>query len=289
MALVGGSCGINNPAAIIKINALCNDLGMDTMDIGDIFACAMEMYEKEIISQEDLGLRYLTLRFGDAEAMLRLIEDTAYRKGFGNILAEGGYHLAERYGHPELFMGVKKMGLPAYDPRNAHGMGLEIATSTRGACHNRAYTIAPEILGAPYKVDPLTEEGKGALVKEMQDLTASLMDAAGICLFSIVGNHTPEQMFGQLDTVTGVGYTFPECLKNGERIWNVQKLFNLKAGLTAADDTLPKRFLEEPAPGGPGKGLVVDLDKMLKDYYELRGWDKNGVPTPAKLAELGLK
>ena len=287
--MVGGSCGIDNPSAIIKINALCNELGMDTMDIGATFACAMEMYEKEILSQEDLGFRSLTLRFGDAETMVRLVEDTAYRKRFGNILAEGGYRLAERYGHPELFMGVKKMGCSAYDPRNVHGMGLAYATSTRGACHNRAYTVAPEILGLPEKADPLIEEGKAPMVKYMQDLAASLMDAAGICLFSIAGGHTVEDMLAQLEAATGAGYTFPECLKIGERIWNVQRLFNLKAGLTSADDNLPRRFLEEPAPGGPGKGLVVNLNKMLKEYYELRGWDKNGVPTPAKLAELGLK
>ncbi len=289
LGLMGGSCGIEQPEAILKINFLCNELGMDTMDVGNTLACAMELYEKNYIPAKDLGFRYLTLNFGDALAAVRLVEMTAYREGFGDTFADGGYRMAEQYGHAELFMGAKKMGFPAYDVRNAHGMGLAVATSTRGACHNRAYTLAAEILGTPVKLDPITEDGKAGLVYEMQNLTAALMDAAGICIFSIAGGHTPEDMYAQLATATDVGLSFEDCMIAGERIWNLQKLYNLKAGITKKDDTIPQRFLKEPAEYGPGKGTVVDLDRMLEEYYAIRSWDKDGVPTPAKLKQLELQ
>lgn len=289
LALCGASVGVDDPRAVLKMNFLCNRLGMDTMDMGATLACAMELYEKGVIKQEDLGFRYLTLKFGDALAAVRLVQMTGYREGFGDLLAEGGARLAERYGHPEAFMGVKRLGFPAYDVRNAHGMALATATAPRGACHNRAYTIAPEILGVPQKVDPVAEQGKAHLVRELQDLTAALMDAAGICLFSIAGGHVPEDMFAQLECATGAGYTFEEALRCGERIWNLQRLFNLRAGLTAADDTVPERFLREPADHGVGAGTVVNLKPMLEEYYRLRGWDEQGVPTRETLQRLGIK
>ena len=137
-------------------------------------------------------------------------------------------------------------------------------------------------------MDPVTIEGKAPMLIMMQDMQAAILDAGGFCQFSLSGQEPP-QMFAQLATATGVGYTFDEVVKIGEKIWNLQRLFNLKAGLTRADDCLPKRFLEEPAPAGPGKGSVVDLETMLSQYYMMRGWDENGVPSPEQLAELGLE
>ncbi|RLA92216.1 MAG: aldehyde ferredoxin oxidoreductase, partial [Deltaproteobacteria bacterium] len=276
---------LNNPAFLLKTNFLCNRLGMDTISVSGTLATAMELFEKGFLPEEDAGYK---LNFGNAEAVIELITKTAMREGFGDVLAEGGYRLAEKYGHPEIFMGVKKLEFPAYDVRSAHGMGVQTATSTRGACHCRGYTIAPEILGLPEKVDQLSEKGKGALAKHMQDMTAGVIDASGICLFSILGQ-TPATMVAQLEAATGVGYTLENVEKAGERIWNLQHIFNRRAGFTRKDDTIPRRFREEPAPGGPGKGTVVDIEAMLNEYYKERGWDEEGNPTPEKLSELGLE
>ena len=276
---------LNDPAFLLKTNAICNEMGLDTISAAGTLATAMELFERGHIPESDIGHK---LNFGNAEAVIDLLQKMATREGFGDVLADGGYRLAEKYGHPEYFMGTKKMEFPAYEVRSAHGMALNLATSVRGACHNRGYTIAFEILGNPEKVDALTEEGKGQLVFNLQNLHAGVADAGGLCEFSLLGQ-TPPTMAAQVAAATGVDYSLEDLEKCGERIWNLQKLFNMQAGFTKEDDTIPKRFTDEPAPSGPGKGTVVDIDKMLKDYYEIRGWDEDGNPTPEKIAELGLE
>jgi aldehyde:ferredoxin oxidoreductase len=215
-----------------------------------------------------------------------LVSKTAYREGFGDELAEGSYRLAEKYGYPEYSMTVKKQELPAYDPRGQQGIGLNYATSNRGGCHVRGYMTSPEILGIPEQVDPDATEGKAALLKDFQDLTA-LCDSSGICLFTTFAIGLPE-IAAQIRTATGLNISDDEYLLAGERIWNMERLFNLKAGFTKKDDTLPPRLLNEPMPDGPHKGRVVELDKMLPEYYSLRGWDEQGIPTDEKLQQLGL-
>jgi len=192
--------------------------------------------------------------------------------------------MAERYGHPELFMGVKKQEFPSYDPRGLKGMGLGYVTSNRGADHCKAYDTVelPDNLGI---------EGKPALIKRFQDLMA-VIDAAGLCMFYAKGvssDEAPDLVLSGLETVTGAGYDMKTMFRAGERIWNLERLFNLKAGFTRKDDTLPLRMLEEPMPAGPAKGHVHELDVLLPEYYKLRGWDENGVPTREKLAELELE
>ncbi|RMF86321.1 MAG: aldehyde ferredoxin oxidoreductase [Nitrospinota bacterium] len=280
---IGADCGVDDLEAVLKANYICNELGMDTISAGATIACAMELYEKGYIPRDEVGL---DLRFGNAEAMVKMMEMMGKREGFGDVLAEGSYRVAVKYGYPDAFMGVKKQDFPAYDPRGAQGMGLGYATSNRGACHLKGYTISPEILGVPEKVDPQATEGKAALQKSFQDLTA-VIDASGICIFTSFGIGAPE-VLAMLNGATGFNYTAEEMLQAGERIWNLERLFNLKAGLTRADDTLPKRLLEEGLPEGPNKGRVVRLGEMLDEYYELRGWDREGKPKPEKLAELGL-
>ncbi|MCP4405021.1 MAG: aldehyde ferredoxin oxidoreductase, partial [bacterium] len=174
----------------------------------------------------------------------------------------------------------------AYDGRGAQGMGLNYATSNRGACHVRGYTISAEVFGIPEKVDPFVTEGKAELDKLFQDLTA-VVDSSGLCLFTTFTIGLPE-IHALLEAATRTGYTEENLLQAGERIWNLERLFNLKAGLTAADDTLPKRILEEPIPDGPSKGQVNRLSEMLPEYYQLRGWDEGGVPTSEKLEQLGM-
>jgi aldehyde:ferredoxin oxidoreductase len=279
----GADCGVRDLAAICKASFTCNELGIDPITMGSTLACAMELYEKGILTKEEIGG---SLNFGDAEGIVEFTRKTGLREGFGNKLAEGSYRLAESYGHPELSMSVKKQEMPAYDGRGVQGMGLEYATSNRGGCHVRGYMTSMEILGIPKKLDPLVTTDKASWLKIFQDLTG-VVDSTGICLFTTFAIGLPE-ISEMLRTTTGVDYSDEDVLKAGERIWNLEKLFNLKAGFTKEDDNLPERLLKEPMPNGPGKGKVVELETMLKEYYELRGWDEAGVPTEGKLQELSL-
>jgi len=242
----------------------------------------MELYEEGYMPKEDSPF---PLIFGSGEALVEAIKLMGEQKGkLGKLLAQGSYRLGEHYGHPELSMSVKKQEFPAYDPRGIKGIGLEYATSNRGACHVRGYTIAPEVLTGA--ADRLKYEGKGELVKIFQDLTSAL-DSTGICLFTTFGMGG-EDIALLLSTATGFKVDINEFMKIGERIWNLERLFNLKAGFTRKDDTLPMRILKEPIKTGPSKGEIEELDKMLDDYYKVRGWDKNGIPTNEKLKALGL-
>ncbi len=280
---LGACCGITDRIdAVIKANQICDDLGMDTMSMGLTISCAMDLFEDGLIPEDDIGM---SLRFGDAAAMVKLVEDTGYCRGFGAKLAYGSYRLSESYGYPEYSLTCKKQEIAAYDPRGAQGQGLAYATSNCGASHCRANVHQQELLGAD-PVDPHITEGKAYLVKWKQDFW-STVDSSGICAFLFFGI-APADFIDALNAVTGMNYDWDMVLKTGERIWNMEKQFNLKAGFTAADDTLAPRFLTKPPETGPTKGMVNKLNVMLPEYYELRGWDTNGVPTQAKLDELGL-
>jgi aldehyde:ferredoxin oxidoreductase len=280
----GADCGIDDLDAITKANFICNELGVDTITMGTTIACAMDLFAANIITTKDTG--GIPLRFGDAETMVKLVRMTGNREGFGDQLAEGSFRLATRYGHPEYSMTAKKQEMPAYDPRGVQGIGLNFATSNCGAAHVRGYTIAPEVLGNPFKVDQHTTEGKPGLVKTFQDLTAAL-DSTGACLFTTFGIGADE-LAALLSACTGTTYSTDDFMKTGERIWNLERLWNNKAGFTRADDTLPERVLKEPILTGPSKGDISHLEVMLPEYYELRGWDKEGVPTETKLQDLAL-
>ena len=284
---LGANLGINDLASIVIANHLCDEYGLDTISTGGTLAAAMELYERGIIKEEDLQ-GGPPLRFGNSEVLHYYIEKIAKREGLGDKLAEGGYRLAEMYGHPEYSMSVKKQELPAYDPRGAEGHGLEYATSNRGGCHVRGYMISPEILGVPKKLDPHdVSEEKVKWVKTFQDLTA-VIDSAGLCLFTSFAL-TAEDYLDLINAATGFSYTLDEMMLAGERIWNLERVFNIKAGMVPErDDTLPRRLLEEPMPEGPHKGHVVRLKVLLKYYYKVRGWDEKGHPTKEKLQELGL-
>ncbi len=280
---LGIATGVSDLPAVTKANYLCNELGMDTIEAGVAVATAMELFERGYIPESVIGR---ALRFGDPDALVWLIGEMGYRRGFGELVAQGGYRVAERYGHPELFMGVKKQAFPAYDGRGAQGMALGYATANRGACHLRGYTISVEVFGIPKKMDPFATQGKAEVSKLFQDVTA-FVDSTGICLFTTFGIGA-EDIHPMLEHATGAGYTLEECLKIGERVWNLERLFNLRAGLSGKDDTLPPRILHEGIPEGPAKGMVGRLQEMLPEYYTLRGWDASGVPKKAKLKELAL-
>ncbi|WP_456434396.1 aldehyde ferredoxin oxidoreductase family protein [Thermosulfuriphilus sp.] len=282
---LGACCGVKDLIAVTEANYLCNRLGLDTISCGVTIACAMELYERGHIPKDDLA-KGPEPRFGSSEAIVYYTRALAYRQGFGDRLAEGALRLAQSYGHPELAMTVKGQELPAYDPRGAQGHALQYATSNRGGCHVRGYLIAPEILGVPEKLDPQETRGKAQWVKIFQDLTA-VIDSLGLCLFTSFALKADD--YAQLlSAATGLNYTTAEMLLCGERIWNLERIFNLKAGLDPSQDTLPERFLKAPMPEGPQKGAVVRLSEMLPDYYRERGWDGSGRPTPEKLQELGL-
>jgi aldehyde:ferredoxin oxidoreductase len=183
-------------------------------------------------------------------------------------------------------MSVKNQEFPAYDSRGIQGMGLTYATSNRGACHQRSYTVASEVLGIPVKTDPLTTEGKPELVKAFQDAT-SVFDSAGICIFTSFA-WTLTDVQPQVQAACEGDWSMDKLNEVGERIWNMERQFNLAAGLTAKDDDLPPRLKTEPAKTGPAKGLVNGIDKMRPEYYKIRGWDANGVPEKATLERLGL-
>ncbi len=280
----GPDCGIDNLDAVTKANYLCNDLGLDTISTATTIACAMDLYENGIITLKDTG--GIPLNFGDAETMVQMVRMMGAREGFGDKMADGSYRLAASYGHPEYSMSVKKQEMPAYDPRGVQGIGLHYATSNRGGCHVRGYTISVEVLGNPVKMDQHTTEGKPELVITFQNLTAAL-DSTGACLFTTFGIGGDE-LAALLSGATGIPYSVEEFMKAGDRIWNLERMWNLAVGMSSKDDQLPTRLVCEPIPTGPSKGEVSRLPEMLPEYYKLRGWDENGVPTPEKLHALGL-
>ncbi len=272
---LGCATGINDLEALTYVNFICNEQGLDPISFGATVGAAMELYEAGDITSETTG--GLELKFGSAEALVKAVELTGKAEGFGAELGEGSARLTKKYGKPELSMTVKGQEFPAYDPRGIQGMGLTYATSNRGACHLRSYTVSSEILGVPEKTDPLVTEGKAGLVKAFQDATAAV-DSSGLCVFTTFA-WTLEDIAPQVDAACAGDWSVDKMLEVGERIWNLERLFNNNAGFTAADDNLPERLMKDAAKTGPAKGLVSGLDKMLPEYYELRGWNPQGEPT----------
>ena len=281
---LGADTGVDDLDALTYANFVCNEDGFDPISFGSTLAAAMELYDIGAITKEDTG--GMELKFGSAEALAWSAEKVATGEGFGADLGLGSKRLCEKYGHPDLSMTVKGQEFPAYDPRGIQGMGLTYATSNRGACHLRSYTVSSEILGIPEKTDPLVTEGKAGLVKAFQDVTAA-WDSTGLCLFTSFA-WSLENVAPQLDAACEGEWTADRLMETGERIWNLEREFNNRAGLTSADDTLPKRLLEEAAKTGPAEGKVCGLDEMLPEYYEMRGWTKDGQVTDETRSRLAL-
>jgi aldehyde:ferredoxin oxidoreductase len=280
---LGAANGVNDIEALQYANTICNEQGMDPISFGATIGAVMELYEMGVLKKEQLGIES---PFGSAKALCELADMTANGVGFGQEIGQGSKRLCAKYGHPELSMSVKGQEFPAYDARGIQGMGLAYATSNRGACHLRGYTVASEVLGIPVKTDPLVTEGKAGLVKAFQDATA-VFDSAGVCVFTTFA-WTLADLQPQLAAACEGDWSMENLAVVGERIWNLERQFNNAAGFTAKDDSLPPRLTTEPAKTGPAKGLVNGLDKMLPEYYELRGWSKDGVPTKETLSRLGL-
>ena len=274
----GAQCGIDDLDIITEANYLANDMGLDTISMGNIVGCAMELAERGKIDAD--------LRFGQAEKLLDLIRDTAYRRGLGDDMAEGSYRMAQKYGAPELSMSVKKLELPAYDPRGMQGQGLVYATSNRGACHETGNMLGPEVLALPRLIDRFATQGKAGIVSVHQN-SAAVIDSLVVCKF--VNLAVAEEFFARtLTAVTGIHFTADDLMKVGERIWNLERLYNLREGFSSADDSLPERLLNEPVAEGPSKGFTANLAPMLEEYYQFRSWTPDGVPRPEKLKALEL-
>jgi aldehyde:ferredoxin oxidoreductase len=261
---------------------LCNDLGIDTIDSGNMLAMAMEASEKGYI---DEGIDW-----GDAEAMIDMLEKIGHRDGdLADTLAEGAEGVAEALDAHDCRLDVKGQTMAAYDPRCMKGMGIAYATSNRGACHLRAYTPSAEILGLPEKVDPIEWEGKAELSITFQDMHA-ISDSFDICKFNAFAEGIEEYVL-QYNGMTGRDVSEEELLKAGERIWTLERYYNNLVGFDGSDDSLPDRFVEGHEDAVPGQGGVegslVELDQMKEAYYEHRGW-VDGVVTDEKLDELDI-
>jgi aldehyde:ferredoxin oxidoreductase len=292
----GGETGVDNIDAIIAADRLADELGLDTISAGVAIGFAMELYEKGILTEKDTG--GLKLSFGNHEAMITLLRMMAYREGIGDLLADGTKVAAKRIGQgaEKYAMHVKGLELPAYDVRGLKAHGLNYATSYTGADHNRGYAFQ-EVFGipVPVAVDRLAVEGKGKLTKWNQDTRAVTCDCATMCAFLLdmaVPAIATQNTADLLEAVTGIRLTADQVYSVGERLNNLAKVFNTRAGFTRDDDTLPERLMTEPLKAGASKGNMIsrdDLKKMLDEYYSERGWDvRSGTPTRKKLVELGL-
>ena len=275
---LGSAVGVDDIDAATYAGFLCNEYGMDPISLGGSIAAAMELFDIGAITEKDTG--GIKLEFGSAEALCAISELTGKGEGFGKDIAMGSKRLAEKYGHPDLSMTVKGQEFAAYDGRSMQGMGLAYATSNRGACHLRA---------DPYEHDFESTDvsGKAEVVKNSQD-EVSFIDSSGLCLFPGGCGWSLDDYRALVAAACDGEWSEERMQQTGERIWNMERQFNIKAGLGIKDDTLPKRILEEPATSGTGKGLVCQLDKMLPEYYQLRGWNAEGVPTRETLQRLGL-
>jgi aldehyde:ferredoxin oxidoreductase len=274
----GPECGVSDLEGIVKANNLCNSLGLDTISTGSSIGCAMELSERGYLDEK--------IEFGDSKKMIELVRKIGMNEGIGREIGEGSKRLAERYEHPEIAMQVKGLELPGYDPRGVQGQALAYATSNRGGCHMRAYMIGPEILKVPAGVDRFKTEGKPGIVRLLQD-TAAAVDCLILCRFTSLALNI-EQYAELLTATTGVEYSPEEFKKVGERVWNLERLYNNRAGFKREDDLLPRRFLEVPLETGNSRGRVVKLEKMLEEYYRERGWTEKGEPKEGLLKELGI-
>jgi len=280
---LGAANGVNDLEALQFANMVCNEDGIDPITFGATVGAVMEMYEMGALTKEQIGME---APFGSAKALCHFAEITARGEGFGKEIGLGSARLTKKYGQPDLSMSVKGQEFPAYDGRVIQGIGLAYATSNRGACHLRGYTIASEVLGIPVKTDPAETNGKPELVKAFQDATAAF-DSAGICIFTSFA-WTLADVAPQLQAACGDEFTVENLNTIGERIWNMERDFNNRAGFTNKDDKLPKRLMTEAAKTGPGKGTVSGLDKMLPEYYKVRGWDNEGRLSTETRKRLGL-
>ncbi|MHA2181446.1 MAG: aldehyde ferredoxin oxidoreductase family protein [Promethearchaeota archaeon] len=293
---LGTSCGVDNLEAITMAHFLCNEYGIDVISAGGSIAFTMECYEKGILTKEDTnGLEF---NFGNADLLVDVISMIGKRDGIGDLIAEGSRNMAEKLGNDSIkfAMQVKGLELPAYDSRAAKISGLGFAVANRGGCHITGFIEGPAFLSMPFMIvedaevgDVLTENPEDTLVNKNFEDAFGVFDSIGGCKFMGMVLSS-EDWASLIEKLLGYPFTVEDFAKAGERLYNLARVYNVREGITRADDTLPPRLLEEPMPEGPAKGQVVNLDPLLDAYYDYRGWDKEtGKPTKEKLKELGLE
>jgi len=280
---VGTNCGNDDARVVAKMIDTCNDMGMDAIEIGHPLSIWMEASQRGYTNGDG------SIEWGDGAKMVETAMLIAKREGIGAVMAEGANATAEHFGHRELAMTVKGMGIPAYDPRGIKAMGLGYATSNRGACHLRGYTPAAEVVGnvlGPTEItDPLAWKGKGELTIIFHNVH-TMTDCLDICKFATFAESL-DSFAAQYEAMTGVPSSAEHLLKVGERVFTLERYYNNLNGFREGSDYLPERFLKEPSQYGGSKGQVCELDEMLKEYYEKRGWE-NGVVPETKLEELEI-
>ena len=287
IALMGSNLGMTSIEDVAYLNSRCNELGMDSITLGGVLGFAVEAYEKGIISDKNLNGN--KVGWGKAKELGKLIEDIAYKKTkISEILGEGVKSAAKQLGKGSENFAVHVNGLeiPGYDPRGTFGMALAYATSDRGACHQRAWTVKAELYDP--ELERFSFKNKAHIVKDVQDERAAFFSLV-LCDFAPISIENCVEMW---NLSTGFDHTVESYLKCGERIWNLIRLFNLRERHNTSDDKLPERLFKDPFTKGPAKGILIKKDEFnnsLQEYYSIRGWNKKGVPTDKKLAELGLE
>jgi aldehyde:ferredoxin oxidoreductase len=281
---LGLNCGITDLSTIGTASMICAEMGLDPVAIGGTLATAMELVEKKVTTTEELKI---DLRFGNYNGLLEALRLISTKKGYAKRFGLGAKALAESFERPDLFMGVKGMSMAPFDPRAIQGMGLHFATCNYGPHHLYGYTFIDELLNVNENIDPSAIEGKPALTKYYQD-TTSVMDSLGLCNWLLMGLKF-KNLVPLVNSCLGTKYTNEDLISIGERVWNLERLFNSKSGFNGSHDSLPARFTEDPLSDGDGEGQISRVGEMIAEYYSLRGWSGEGEPLPEKLKTLGLE
>jgi aldehyde:ferredoxin oxidoreductase len=286
LALMGTNLGIKTVEEVAYLNERCNALGMDSISLGCVLGFAIEAYEKGFLTKKDFSDN--EIGWGKTKALAQLIKQIAYREHkAGDLLAEGVMRASEVIGHntSSFAMHAKGLEIPGYDPRGTFGMGLAYATSDRGACHQRAWTAKAELYDP--NLERFSFDKKPEIVKSVQDERAAFFSLV-LCDFAPISEEDCVEMW---NLSSGFDNTVESYLQAGERIWNIIRLFNLREGMNPKSDTLPERFFTQSFTKGPAKGKTLikkDFDQSLQQYYKLRGWTKQGIPSKEICKHLGL-
>lgn len=297
---LGTLCGLTEPEALIYLSNLCNSLGLDTISTGSVIAFAMDIYDRGILTKEETG--GIDLAWGNAGVMKRLMNLIADREGIGAVLAEGVYRAAKVIGRGAEKYAYHNKGVELYgsDPRGMMATALAYAVSMRGGDFTSVYPVpefrytaerAEREFGTRKAVDRFATGGKAEMVRYCM-IVSAVIDSLGICkipALTISGNFGLEKETKLVREITGLELDTHELLHIGERIVNMEKLFNLRFGATTEQDTLPVKFLNEPIENGPSEGAVVDLKPMVRDFYKCMGWDEDGVPFSNTLKALDIE
>ena len=293
LAAFGSMCLNDNLESIIKVNDICNRYGLDTISVGAVIAVAVEAYEKGLLTATEAG--GLDLSWGNGETLIQLVEQIGRKKGLGARLGEGSVRFAAELGPEaaEFVIAVKGLEIPMHDPRGFVSMAANYATANRGGCHLEAlsywngYGVAFPELGYPEALDRFSNEIGGKMAYDFQNYM-SVFNALGLCKFIAKAGVEPETVIGYLNHAMGWQWTSDDLLRMGEKLFNLKRMINVRYGIGRKDDTLPPRLVTLARPSGSAEGVLPDMDRLLSDYYELRGWNPDGSPSEERLAELGL-